>query len=96
MKKFDKIFLGLIIGCTFPLLFCLLSVVTWFYLDMTENNLVIYTIIIFFSGVTCTWFIIDKLWIGPKNIIIEQLKMGIYKDDKLGKTVKQAADYLDV
>ncbi|MHA2010615.1 MAG: hypothetical protein ACXADW_23050 [Candidatus Hodarchaeales archaeon] len=47
-----------------------------------ENNLLIYTIIIFFIGVTSTWFIIEKLWIGPKDIIIEQLKMGINKEEK--------------
>lgn len=42
MKRFDKIICGLIIGGTFPLLFGLLSVITWFYLDKSENRLVIY------------------------------------------------------
>jgi len=42
MKKFEKIISGLIIGATFPLLFGLLSVITWFYLDKSENRVVIY------------------------------------------------------
>jgi hypothetical protein len=42
MKRFEKIFIGLIIGVTFPLLFGLLSVITWFYLDKSENRVIIY------------------------------------------------------
>jgi hypothetical protein len=57
-----------------------------------ENNLIIYTIIIFFSGITSAWFIMDKLWIGPKDIIIEQLRMGIVNG---GKTAKYEMDNTD-
>jgi hypothetical protein len=42
MKRFEKIISGLIIGGTFPLLFGLLSVITWFYLDKSDNRVVIY------------------------------------------------------
>jgi len=42
MKRFEKIFSGLIIGSTFPLLFGLLSVTTWFYFDKSENRPLIY------------------------------------------------------
>lgn len=42
MKRFEKIFIGLIFGCTFPLLFGLLSVITWFYIDKSENRVIIY------------------------------------------------------
>jgi len=42
MKRFEKILNGLIIGGTFPLLFGLLSMITWFYLDKSENRGVIY------------------------------------------------------
>jgi hypothetical protein len=42
MKKFEKIISGLIIGSTFPLLFGLLSMITWFYLDKSESKIVIY------------------------------------------------------
>ena len=42
MKKFEKVISGLIIGFTFPLLFGLLSVITWFYLDKSESRVLIY------------------------------------------------------
>lgn len=42
MKRFEKIINGFIIGSTFPLLFGLLAMITWFYLDKTENRPVIY------------------------------------------------------
>lgn len=42
MKRFEKIFSGLIIGSTFPLLFGLLSVTAWFYFDKSENRPLIY------------------------------------------------------
>ena len=42
MKRFDKIISGLIIGSTFPLFLCLLSIVIWFYLDKSESRIPIY------------------------------------------------------
>lgn len=42
MKRFEKTLSVMIIGCTFPLLFGLLSVITWFYLDKSENRAIIY------------------------------------------------------
>lgn len=42
MKRFEKIISGLVIGDAFPLLFGLLSLITWFYLDRSENRPVIY------------------------------------------------------
>ena len=42
MKRFEKIIIGLIIGGSLPLLFGLLSVIAWFYLDKSEDRTVIY------------------------------------------------------
>lgn len=42
MKKFDKIFFGLIIGCAFPLFLCLVSMIIWFYLDKSESRALFY------------------------------------------------------
>ncbi|MBK7095651.1 MAG: hypothetical protein IPH57_11590 [Saprospiraceae bacterium] len=42
MKRLEKVIIGLIIGFTFPLLFGLLSVITWFYLDKSESRVLIY------------------------------------------------------
>lgn len=50
MKRFEKIINGFLLGSTFPLLFGLLSVITWFYLDRSENRLVIYLTIGLFLG----------------------------------------------
>lgn len=46
MRKFDKIFFGLIIGSIFPILFCILFVSTWFYFDKSEDRVLVY----FFAG----------------------------------------------
>lgn len=58
MKRFEKIINGLIIGSTFPLLFGLLSVITWFYLDKSENWQGIYLTIGLLVG-----FIIDLIFL---------------------------------
>lgn len=42
MKRLEKVIIGLIIGFTFPLLFGMLSVITWFYLDKSESRVLIY------------------------------------------------------
>jgi hypothetical protein len=42
MKRFEKIVNRLIIGGTFPLLFGLLSMIAWFYLDKSESRAMIY------------------------------------------------------
>jgi hypothetical protein len=46
MRRFDKLFFGLIIGSIFPVLFCILFVSTWFYFDKTEDRVLVY----FFAG----------------------------------------------
>jgi hypothetical protein len=65
MKRFEKIFTGLILGSTFPLLFGLLSVIIWFCLDKSEYRIAIYLIIGISSG-----FLIDykflKGWISNR------------------------------
>ena len=38
MKKFDQIFIGLIIAGFFPLLLMMISMTGWFYLDRTEAH----------------------------------------------------------
>jgi len=50
MKKIERIINGLIIGSTFPLLFGLLSVISWFYLDGAEHKVIIYLVIGLFIG----------------------------------------------
>lgn len=42
MKRLEKVISGLIIGFTFPLMFGLLSIIMWFYLDKSESKVFIY------------------------------------------------------
>lgn len=42
IKRLEKIISGLMIGGTFPLLFGLLSVIVWYYLDKLESRAIIY------------------------------------------------------
>ena len=42
MKRLEKIISGLMMGGTFPLLFGLLSVIVWYYLDKLESRAIIY------------------------------------------------------
>jgi len=44
MKHFDKYFFGILMGTAFPFLFGLLSIALWFYVDRSENHVVIYLI----------------------------------------------------
>lgn len=50
MKKFDKILIGLFVGGAPPILFCMVSVMIWFYLDKLESRALIYVTAGFFLG----------------------------------------------
>lgn len=77
MKRFERIFSGLIMGCAFPLLFGLLSVVIWFYVDKLESRALLYL-----AGGVIFGFIIDlaflRGWIRRRFELPLWFPAGIY------------------
>lgn len=77
MKRFERIFSGLIMGCAFPLLFGLLSVVIWFYIDKLESRALLYL-----AGGVISGLIIDlaflKGWIRRRFELPLWFPAGIY------------------
>lgn len=77
MKRFERIFSGLIMGCAFPLLFGLLSVVIWFYIDKLESRALLYL-----SGGVISGLIIDlaflRGWIRRRFELPLWFPAGIY------------------
>lgn len=50
MRSFDKIFVGLILGFTFPLFLSLLSLFIWFYADKNQDRALVFVSTGFFIG----------------------------------------------
>jgi len=42
MQRFDKILIGLLLVCAFPIFFSLAAGTTWFYFDKNESNVLFY------------------------------------------------------
>jgi hypothetical protein len=77
MKRFEKIILGLIIGCAFPLFLCLLAFIIWFYLDKSESRVLFYL-----AGGLLSGLLIDfkflKDWINKRFELSVWFISGIY------------------
>lgn len=65
MKKFEKKLNGLLIGTVFPLLFGLLAVVAWYFLDGKESRAYIYLIAGLLPGIFLN-LIYLKTWIKKR------------------------------
>jgi hypothetical protein len=77
MKGIDKIFFGLIIGCAFPFLLCLVSMTIWYYLDKSESNVLFYLA----AGLLLGLFIDFKFlnsWIKKRYELPVWFILGIY------------------
>jgi hypothetical protein len=77
MKKFEKIIWGLIIGSTFPLLLCMLSIFIWFLLDKSESRVLIYLSIGLSAGLIIDYKFL-KSWIDKRYELPVWFILGIY------------------
>lgn len=77
MKKLDKLIFGLFLGGTLPLLFGLLSLLIWFYLDTNENRAPYYVLTgLLFGLVIDIRFL--KGWMDKRYELPEWIAAAIY------------------
>jgi hypothetical protein len=77
MKRYNKIIWGLIIGSTFPLFLCLLSIVIWFYLDKSESRVLFYLASGLLLGLIIDFKFL-KGWINKRYELPFWFILGIY------------------
>lgn len=77
MKLFDIVISSLIIGCTFPLLFGLLSITMWFYFDKIDDRVIFYMFAGLLSGLLVDVFFL-KYWVRNRFNLPLWFIAGIY------------------
>jgi hypothetical protein len=76
-KNIEKLFIGLIIGITFPAIFSLLALTIWFYVDKSENRAPIFLFVGFIIGCLID-LIYLKGWIKRRYELPVWFTGGIY------------------
>jgi len=71
MLKYDKVIIGILLGCVFPLFFFLASFSIWFYFDRNENYVLAYVITGLILGFTT-----DLLFL--KTLITRRFELPIW------------------
>lgn len=65
MKNFNKIFIGLLLGCAIPMFFSLTVGIIWFYFDRNENDVLVYVVSGFLLGLIIDFRYL-KEWINHR------------------------------
>jgi hypothetical protein len=77
MKKFDRLFIGFLLGGTFPLFLGQLSLLVWLYFNGNENRALYFVLSGLLIGLAVDIMFLRK-WIAKRYAIAEWITAGIY------------------